>query len=159
MTFDVLVTQFEERLLPSLRQEEALARACGHYIEVEVVSLRHADVVHSIGIRCHPKWASGKLESLSFGVTLTGVECLAASAQIQWSDCFDTRIGSGYQKRETRPVYLRITNEDDIASFVDNWNELVKRFAKIARRGKPSSRLLRWWRGAPPDRFGRKAED
>lgn len=159
MTFDSIVLRLEENLLPSLQREEESLHALGLYKEIEVVSLRHADTVHAIGIRCHPKWAARDLEYLSFIVAVTiPQKTVVVRTDIHWADSFDFRIGSGYLKKEVAPFATSISAEGGIVRFVGHWKVMSHRFRNVACRGRPSSRFVRWMRGAPRDVHGRKTE-
>jgi hypothetical protein len=64
MDFDSLVARLELSLLPVVRAKEEHLRTSGKFTSVEVVSLRHADSIHALGIVCRPTWALIDLERL-----------------------------------------------------------------------------------------------
>jgi hypothetical protein len=158
MNFDSLVTRLELSLLPIVRKEEARLRTSGRYSEVEIVSLRHADAIHAIGIACRPVWASEELERLSFTAALMGFEGLSGRIDVQWSQVFTPSTGSGYLKKETGGFQSDLNSESEIARFEEKWSRLLNLFRKVAMRGRPSSRFIRRFRGAPPDLKGFKEE-
>jgi len=156
MNFDSLVTRLELSLLPVVRKEEARLRSSGRFPDVRVASLRHADVVHAMGIACRPVWASGESEHLGFFATLMGLHDLSGRMDVQWSQVFVPRTGSGYLKRETRGFQSKLTSEAAIERFEKEWLHMFDLFLRAASRGKPSLYLLRRLRGAPADQYGWK---
>jgi hypothetical protein len=158
MNFDSLVTRLELSLLPVVRKEEARLRTSGRYSEVEVVSLRHADAIHAIGIACRPVWASEDLERLGLTAALTGFEDLAGRIDVQWSQVFVPSTGSGYLKKETGGFHGGLTSETEIMRFEKEWLPMFDLFLRVATRGKPSPYLIRRLRGAPADLHGQKEE-
>jgi hypothetical protein len=158
MNFDSLVTRLERSLLPVVQKEEVRLRTSGRFSEVQVVSLRHADAIHAMGIACRPVWASEELERLGLTVTLMGFEGLSGRIDVQWSQVFVPRTGSGYLKRETGGFHSKLMSEAAIVRFEKEWLRLFDLFLRVAARGKPSVYLLRRLRGAPADQHGWKEE-
>lgn len=156
MNFDLLVTSFEERLLPTVRNKENAIQSSGLYTKVKVASMRHADVIHAMGITCRPIWASDDLEHLSFVVTLNNISGFGGRIDVQWSQCFDTRSGSGYLKKEASGFHSKLESEEQIAKFERQWFRYLKLFMRVALKGRPSMKLLRRLRGAPRDLHGWK---
>ena len=158
MNFDSLVTRLELSLLPFVRKEEVRLRSSGRFSEVQVVSLRHADAIHAIGVACRPMWASEDLERLGLTAALIGFEGLSGRIDVQWSQVFTPRTGSGYLKKETGGFHSKLTSETEIVRFEKEWLRMFDLFLRVAARGKPSAYLLRRLRGAPADLRGRKEE-
>lgn len=158
MNFDSLVTRLELSLLSVVRKEEAWLRASGKFSEVQVASIRHADVIHAMGIACRPVWAAEELERLGLMATLTGITELSGRIDVQWTQVFVPRTGSGYVKRETGGFHSKLMSEAAIVRFEKEWLRLFDLFQRVAARGKPSAYLLRRLRGAPADQHGWKEE-
>ncbi|WP_146180229.1 hypothetical protein [Opitutus sp. ER46] len=156
--FDALVKLLETSLLPVVRQDEEWLHASGHFSDVEVLSLRHAETVHALGIACRPVWASDELERLTFTAALIEFERLSGRIDVQWSQVFNTRTGSGYTKRECGGFHGPLMTDADITRFKGEWFRLAGLFRRVARRGKPSTYLLRRLRGAPADQYGWKQD-
>lgn len=156
MNFDSLVTRLEVSLLSVVRKEEGRLRASGRFSEVEVVSLRHADAFHAIGIACRPVWASEDLERLGLTAALMGFEGLSGRIDVQWSQVFVPRTGSGYLKKETGGFHSKLTSEPEIVRFEKEWLRMFELFSRAASQGKPSAYFLRRLRGAPADLHGIK---
>ncbi|MCX6951460.1 MAG: hypothetical protein NTV51_04635 [Verrucomicrobia bacterium] len=156
MNFNSLVTRLELNLLPVVRAEEARLRASGKFTSVEVFSLRHAEFVHALGIACRPTWAAIDLERLSFGAVLNEMSGLSGRIDVQWSQSFTPRTGTGYVKRETDGFHSNLTTEVELARFEARWRRPARRFVHVAERGRPSPWLVRWLRGAPHDLYGGK---
>ncbi len=158
MNFDSLVTRFELSLLPVVRNEETRLRTSGKFSEVQVASIRHGDSIHAMGIACRPVWASEELERLGLTATLMGFEDLSGRIEVQWSQVFTPRTGSGYLKKETGGVHSKLMSEVAIVCFEKEWLRMFDLFLRAAARGKPSAYLLRRFRGAPADQRGWKEE-
>jgi hypothetical protein len=158
MNFDSLVIRLELSLLPVVRREEARLRACGKFSEVQVASIRHGDAIHAMGIACRPVWASEELERLGLTVTLMGFEGLSGRIDVQWSQVFTPRTGSGYLKKETGGFHSKLMTESAIERFEKEWLRLSDLFLQVAERGRPSPYLIRRLRGAPADQRGWKEE-
>lgn len=156
MNFDLLVTSFEESLLPTVRNQEIALRSSGLYTKVKVASMRHADVIHAMGITCRPMWAKDDLEYLSFVVTLNNISEFGGRIDVQWSQCFSTRTGSGYLKKEASGFHSRLGSEEQIAEFERQWFRYSRLFMRVALKGGPSMKLFRRLRGAPRDQYGWK---
>ena len=154
MELDSLVTRLEARLLPVVQQDVQWLRSSGHFSDVEVLSFRHAESIHAIGIACRPVWASKDLERLTLAATLSAFERLSGRIDVQWSHVFNTRTGSGYMKRECGGYHGQLVTDADLRRFEREWHRLVRLFRRVARRGKPSMYLLRRLRGAPADWYG-----
>ena len=138
MNFDSLVTRLELSLLPVIRKEEDRLRTLGRFSEIEVVSLRHADAIHAIGIACRPVWASEDLERLGLTAVLTGFESLSGRIDVQWSQVFTPSTGSGYLKKETGGFHGGLASEAEIVRFEKEWLRMFDLFLRVAARGKPS---------------------
>ncbi len=158
MNFELLVTTLEERLQSLLKSKEVIVLESGLYREVEMVSLRHVDVFHVIGMRCHPNWAKGNMEFLSITCAISGMHDLRANLKVQWSDTFFPSTGAGYVKEERRPVGVKITCDADIAVFEKKFREALWIFENVARRGKPRHWFIRRLSGAPRDIKGLKED-
>lgn len=155
MNFDCLVARLELSLLPRVRNEDAQLRASGKFSEVQVVSLCHDDSIHVMGIRCRPVWASEELEHLTLVAILMGFGGRRSGRiDVEWSQVFVPRTGSGYAKKESRGFHDELESEADILRFEQEWQRAVDLFLRVAARGKPSPYLLRRLRGAPADRHG-----
>jgi hypothetical protein len=158
MNFDSLVSRLEFSLLPVVRKEETHLRTSGKFTEVRVTSIRHVDSIHAMGIACRPIWAAEELERLGLTVTLMGFEGLSGRIDVQWSQVFVPRTGSGYVKRETGGFHSKLISEAAIVRFEKEWLRMFDLFLQVATRGKPSAYLLRRLRGAPADQYGGKTE-
>ncbi len=154
MNFDSLVNRMELNLLPVVRKEQARISTSGLFIDVQIVSLRHADFLHALGIACRPVWASEELERLSLQATLMGFESMSGRIDVQWSQVFLPSTGSGYVKRETSGFHSKLISEDAVVRFEKEWLRMFDLFSQVAARGKPSAYLLRRLRGAPADQRG-----
>lgn len=154
MNFDSLIARFELRLLARVRPFETELRASQRYAEVHVVSIRHADIIHAMGITCVPKWASTNSERLGLIATFNVVTGLAGRIDVQWSQSFDTRTGSGYTKKETKRFYSELGSQKQLNEFEESWHRHARLFVRVARRGHPSAYWLRWLHGAPRDQHG-----
>jgi hypothetical protein len=158
MNFDSLVTRLELSLLPVVRKDEDRLRRSGRFSEVQVVSLRHADGIHAIGIACRPLWASEDLERFGLTAALLGFESLSGRIDVQWSQVFVPLTGSGYLKKETGGFHSKLASEPEIVRFEKEWLHMFGLFSRVAARGKPSAYFFRRLRGAPADLHGRKEE-
>lgn len=162
MDFDTLVARLEASLLPVVRKQEDRLRASGKYKSVEIISIRHGDGIHgnihAMGIACDPIWATIDLERLAFCATLTTISGspIVGRMDIQWSQIFIPRIGSGYLKKETRGFYKNLVTESEIIRFEKRWIRMSSLFIYVANRAQPSARWIRWLRGAPRDWHGIK---
>jgi hypothetical protein len=160
MNFDSLVARLELSLLPPVRKEEAQLRASGKFSEVQMVSLRHADSIHAMGIRCRPVWAPEELEHLTLVALLMGFGShRSGRIDVEWSQVFVPRTGSGYTKKESRGFHDKLESEAAIVRLEQEWRRMLALFLQVAARGKPSPYLLRRLRGAPADRLGGKEEN
>ena len=98
------------------------------------------------------------LERLGLTATILGIDGLSGRIDVQWSQVFDTRTGSGYVKKETGGFQGQLTSEAAIARFEKQWLRMFGLFRRVSTRGKPSAYFFRRLRGAPPDWHGWKGE-
>lgn len=84
-SFDALVNRLEDSLLPIARQAEDEIRGSGLFSQVQMVSIRHADVVHAMGVNCRPVWATENSDRLGIIAGLWGLHDLSGNINIQWS--------------------------------------------------------------------------
>ena len=155
MTFDQLVADLEKRTLPLLEAAQELICGTRMFRSAYVRSLRHAEIVHAIGIRCVPIWAADDNECLSFSTVVSEWKQLNVRASISWSKSFNARTGAGYFKRESRALALNETSPQAVDDFQIRWTKYLSRFLIIAERGRPRPRWIRAFHGAEPDILGR----
>lgn len=151
MDFDRLVSRMETELLPKLEQRAKLLCADPHYSEVRVASLRHAEILHAIGIACVPIWSNDRSEYLSLCAKFSKLEVLRVRIDVSWGQSFRSGTSQGYVKKEDRGRVRRIETESDVEALLEDWLALETRFDKLAVRGRPSARIMRTFRGAPRD--------
>jgi hypothetical protein len=151
MDLDVVVARMEAELLPRLEVCAHALRSGSLYSEVRVASIRHAEMLHAIGIACVPKWSSDRSEYLSLCAKIAQHEELVVRIDVSWGQSFRGGTSQGYVKKEDRGRVRRIKAERDIEAVFEDWGALEERFEKVATRGKPTSRLIRFLRGAPRD--------
>lgn len=111
-----------------------------------------------MGIACRPVWATEELDRLSIVVTLLGLKSLSGRIDVQWSQTFIPRLGSGYIKKENGGFHSKLISEEAIVRFENEWQRMFGLFLRLAARGRPSPYLLRRFRGAPADVHGSKEE-
>jgi len=102
--------------------------------------------------------ASEELERFGLIATLTGITDLSGRIDVQWSQVFVRRTGSGYLKKETGGFHSKLVAEAAIVRFEREWSRMADLFLRVAVRGKPSPYFLRRLRGAPADQHGWKEE-
>ncbi len=154
MKFDDLISRLEETLLPVVQGDIDQLKESNIYSEVITDSIRHAEEVHALGIRCTPNWATHDFEGLSFFAAINDLDGMNGRFDIAWSQTFTPAKGTGYLKKEFSGFHSKLNTEDEISIFETKWREKNKFFMSIALKGRPSSRFLRWLRGSPRDLKG-----
>ena len=153
MNIDDLVAELEAGLKPKLDAAAGLLRTGGNFAEVETVSLRHADRLHAIGIRCRPIWGSGRRDDLSYVAVVTHLSGgLAVILNLGWGGPVSAGKASGYLTMECRSNRYEFTPSSGMDGFVREWTRMFRLFKSVARRGRPSPPWVRWLRGAPSTR-------
>jgi hypothetical protein len=160
MEFEPLIKEMERVMMPELqRRREALA-CDSRFADVRVASLRHAEVVHTIGLTCHPIASSSPHDSYSIAVNIIAQSALMMRGFVTWSQPYlsvpvkstpeDVRPSTyrnlcGYAIREgmTRPFYFRAGETAE--HFVLLLAPLYSAFERGVRRGHPPGALRKLW--------------
>lgn len=142
---DPIVCALEVALLPELERRRVLLSEDARFAETKVVSLRHADLVHTIGLRCHPVSAATAEESYSVYVNIFGVSGIGLRGFACWDQPFIIDRLPGYTIYEamTRPFRLESVNRLD--EFLALLPALFGGFERGIRRGRPPSSLRQFW--------------
>lgn len=153
MDIDTLVSRLESELMPKLHRMAEFLRVGPNFDEVTAASIRHADILHAIGIRCRPKWGGGARDDLTFtaAVVQSAPNDLGVRLKLGWGGSNSLNQPLGYLKEECRSQRQVITSDADLRTLVQSWDRMLVRFKKVAMRGRPSPRWLRAIRGAPRD--------
>jgi hypothetical protein len=150
---DQIVTTLESVLLPELKRRRAHLAEDLRYTDAKIVSLRHADVVHTIGLTCHPVSSATEEESYSVSVNIIGISGISLRGFVAWDQPFLLNRLPGYTICEAMTPYFRLESDDRIAGFLALLPALFKGFERGLRRGCPPSTLRQFWNRLL---FGRK---
>ena len=142
---DPIIRALEVVLLPELERRRVLLSEDARFDETKVVSLRHADVVHTIGLTCHPVSAATAEESYSVHVNIIGLSGIGLRGFACWDQPFIIDRLPGYTIYEamTRPFRLESLNRLD--EFLALLPALFSGFERGIRRGWPPSALRQLW--------------
>lgn len=70
MEFEPLIKEMERVMMPELQQRRDALTSDSRFADVRVASMRHADVLHTIGLTCHPIASSSPHDSYSIAVNI-----------------------------------------------------------------------------------------
>jgi hypothetical protein len=130
------------------------------FTNARIGSIRHGDVIHTIGLSCHPIKSSSPHDSYSISVNIFSHGGLMMRGFVTWSQPYinsqvetppENAIGSthrslaGYTVRETmtRPFYFRAG--ESVEDFAVLLPPLYDAFDRGVRRGHPPGALRHFW--------------
>jgi hypothetical protein len=142
---DRIVSNLETVLLPDLEQRRARLAEDMRFTEPSVVSLRHADVIHTIGLTCHPVNAGSAEDSYSVQVNIIGLSGISLRGFVGWHQPFLIDRLPGYTIWEAMTPSCRLGSEEHLEEFLAHLPALWRGFERGLRRGRPPSILRQWW--------------
>jgi hypothetical protein len=142
---DPFVSALEAALLPELERRRVLLTEDARFAEAEVVSIRHADAVHTVALTCHPVSAATTEESYFVLVNVLGVFGIRLRGFVAWSQPFVRDRLPGYTVYEARTRPYRLDSVDRLEGFLALLPTLFAGFDRGIRRGRPPSPLRQLW--------------
>ena len=142
---DHIVSALEVALLPELERRRVMISEDARFTETKVVSLRHAEVVHTIGLTCHPVSAATAEESYSVHVNIIGVSGISLRGFACWDQPFIIDRLPGYTIYETMTRPFRLESVNRLDEFLAFLPALFSGFDRGIRRGRPPSALRQSW--------------
>jgi hypothetical protein len=160
MEFEPLIKEMERVMMPELQRRYEALTSDSRFEEVRVVSMRHAEVVHTIGLTCHPIASSSPHDTYSISINIIAHRGLMMRGFVTWSQPYLSvadkkaqegvvaptyRNLSGYTIREgmTRPFYFR--SGETLEDFVLHLPPLYSAFERGVRRGHPPGAVRKLW--------------
>lgn len=142
---DPVVNALEIALLPELERRRTLLSEDARFADTNVFSLRHAEVIHTMGLSCHPVSAATAEESYSVYVNIIGISGISLRGFVCWDQPFVLNRLPGYTIPEamTRPFALESANRLD--EFLALLPALFRGFERGLRRGQPPPALRQVW--------------
>jgi hypothetical protein len=142
---DPVVSALEVALLPELERRRLLLSQDARFAGTKVFSLRHADVVHTIGLTCHPVSAATAEESYSVYVNIIGVSGIGLRGFASWDQPFIIDRLPGYSIHEAMTHPFRLESVNRLDEFLALLPALFGGFERGIRRGRPPSALRQFW--------------
>ena len=142
---DMTVSALEVELLPKFRRRRARLSEDPRFSEAKVVSIRHADVVHTIGLTCHPVAALTPEEDYSLYVNIIGASGISLRGFVLWSQPFIVDRLAGYATYEAMTRPYRLESVVGLDEFLEYLPPLFNAFERGIQRGRPPSRLRQFW--------------
>ena len=158
MEFEPLIKEMEKVMMPELQRRSDALNCDSRFEDVRVATMRHADVLHTIGLSCHPIASPAPHDHYSICVNLIAHSGLMMRGFVTWSQPYHSvpvktasgtvsgyRNLSGYTIREgmTRPFYFRPGKK--VEDFVLLLPPLYSAFDRGVRRGHPPGALRKLW--------------
>jgi hypothetical protein len=142
---DMTVSALEVELFPTL--ERLRARLCEdpRFSEAKVVSIRHVDVLHTIGLTCRPVTALTPEEDYSLYVNIIGTSGISLRGFVCWSQPFIVDRLAGYTIYEAMTRPYRLESVVGLDEFLEYLPPLFNAFERGIQRGRPPSRLRQFW--------------
>jgi hypothetical protein len=163
MDFEVLIKEMERVMMPELQSRADALRGDKRFTDVRVESRRHGQVVHTIGLSCHPVAALSPHDQYSIGINIMGHSGLSLRGFVTWSEPFESvpvktaagkmsghRNQAGYTIQEgvTRPFAFQ--PGETVEDFVRLLAMLYEAFDRGVERGHPPGAFQKWWNPASP---------
>lgn len=142
---DRLVSNLEAVLMPELERRRSCLADDMRFTEARIVSLRHADVIHTIGLTCHPVSAATEEDSYCVHVNIIGISGISVRGFVGWYQPFilDRLLGHTIYKAMTIPY--RLASAEQLDPFLALMPALLQGFERGLRRGHPPSTLRQLW--------------
>lgn len=140
-----VVSVLEAALLPELERRRTHLAQDPQYSDVQVVSLRHAEAIHTIGLKCHPISAPNVEDCYGLHVSIIGLSGMSLRGFVVWHQMFVADRLPGYTIHEamTRPCQLDSHGRCD--DFLAMLPGLFRSFERGLKRGRPPSALRQRW--------------
>ncbi|HWW02600.1 MAG TPA: hypothetical protein VNZ64_23075 [Candidatus Acidoferrum sp.] len=161
MDFEVLIKEMESVMMPELQRRADALRDDKRFTDVRVVSRRHAQVIHTIGLSCHPVAALSSSDQYSIGINIMGHGGLSMRGFVTWSEPYQSapvktaagkvsgrRNLGGYTIQEgvTRPFDFQ--PGETVEDFVRLLPTLYDAFDRGVERGHPPGAFRKLWNRA-----------
>jgi hypothetical protein len=140
-----IISALEFALLPELERRRVLLAEDIRFAEAKVVSLRHADVVHTIGLTCRRVSAVTAEEGYCVYVNIIGVSGIGLRGFACWNQPYVLDRLSGYAIYEAMTRPYRLESVDRLGEFLALMPALFSGFERGLRRGGPPSTLRQFW--------------
>jgi hypothetical protein len=135
----------EAFLLPELERRRELLTHDTRFSDARVVSLRHAAVVHTIALGCHPVSMASPEDSYSIHVNVIGISGISLRGFAEWTQPFILGRLPGFRINEAKTPSVRLTAEEELEEFLAHLPTLLKGFERGLRRGRPPSAWRQRW--------------
>jgi hypothetical protein len=136
-----VVFALETVLLPELERRRSCLALDLRYTEAKVFSLRHHEILHTIGLTCHPVSAATAEESYCLYVNVIGLSGITLRGFVGWHQQFEIDRLPGYTIYEAKTPLYQVESEKDLGEFLGLLPALFKGFERGLRRGRPPSTL------------------
>ena len=142
---DATISAVEAAMMPELLRYLQKIEVDARYYKAEVFSLRHAEVVHTIGLKCSLKKPPYVDQCLSIFVTIIGLSGIHCNGFVGWDD------PNKIQRRYIPQVFELITRDltlnspSQLQRYEGSLPILFKAFERELLRDRPPSRFERLW--------------
>jgi hypothetical protein len=144
LRFDRIVSQVEAVLLPKLEELRTCAGGDHRFDEVTTFSRRHADIVHAVGLSCHPFRTATIEETYSLCVQITHWKRFCIRGFVAWHQTYSRNRLRGYMIYEATIPDSASGPDDNLEGFTMHLPALCKGFERGLRRGLPPRTKLLW---------------
>ena len=156
MEFEPLIKEMEMVIMPELQRRADALNGDSRFADVRVASMRHAEVLHTICLSCHPVVSCSPHDHYSIGVNIIAHNGLLVRGFVTWSQPYHSvpikdpsgaitgyHNLSGYTIREgmTPPFHPAESGKD----FTFLLPALYRAFDRGVRRGRPPGAFRRFW--------------
>ena len=142
---DDIVKKVERVLIPEFERRKSQIAADTDFFGAEIISIRHAHVLHTVGLRCPSIALQARGSELTIYVNIFEVDGILIRGFVSWR----RRSGRALEPegnlhiRATKP--FRLEGSSRLESFFDQMTDLLAAFDRELSRRRPPSKLLQAW--------------
>jgi hypothetical protein len=142
---DAVVKALEIKLLPELGNHAAMLKMKFPDFIFETFSLRHANEVHTLGLRCHSNKSTSVRDTFSLHINVFAIKGISVRGFVGWNSFYKDSRGMGRRHFEAMTRSYKNVTSDNLSCLYQEIPKLYAGLKRALKRGHPPSRLERFW--------------
>jgi hypothetical protein len=140
-----VIKALEIKLLPELENHARTLKVEFPDFIFETVSLRHADKLHTLGLRCHSNKSNSVRDSFSLHINVFAIREISARGFVGWISFYKDSRGTGRTHFEAMTRSHENVTKENLDGLYQEIPKLYAGLKRALKRGHPPSRLERFW--------------
>jgi hypothetical protein len=142
---DAVVKTLEMKLLPEFENQVAILKKEFPEFIFETRSLRHADQLHTLGLRCHSNKTDSIRDAFSLHINVFDIKGISARGFVGWNSFYTDSKGTRRTHFESMTRSYKNLTKDNLDGLFHEIPKLYVGLKRALKKGHPPSRLERIW--------------